>query len=141
MGVDFISFIAIDDSTPSQDPPFTHDASIWSFAEDYALCANGCHAFFAALGYQGFGSKHPVSEFELRGVPTFFAAASEARRKLEIEDYVGWLESEELFDALRQAEIHKGDLPKAVMVFLDTVKHLQESYGADRIRIAFTFIP
>lgn len=143
MALDIKVFIAIDDNTPVGHAPFLNDPGVWSLEEDVALTWCGDSMFFAALGYDGSQQDSETSKplFPLRGKPTFLPENSPARRWIELEDYVGWLDGTELFAALRHQSIVEDDLTRPVRVLLGVVRYLCSVYGDERIRIVFVFIP
>ena len=136
----FEAYIAFDDDTPEDHPPFTHEQSVWSMAYDYGLNASGERGFYAALGFDP-KKEYPAPLHPLRGVPEFIRRSSPIRQHLELEDdYAGWLDGREFFAALRHARIDEIQLGRPVRVFLGAVRYLVSIYGERRVRVVFTFV-
>ncbi len=140
MGIIFDAFIAFDDDTPAGKEPFSHDPGVWSLTGDYGLALCGDRRLFAALGYPSV-EDYPAPLIPLRGLCQTMALPTDIRFFLEGEDYVGWLNVSELFEAIRHASIEEEKLCRPIRVFLGAVRYLESVFGEERVRVIFAFIP
>ncbi len=124
----------IDDSTPLEEPPFSNDPSVWSFAEDLNLATRT-----AAELFQGLHSRICASSF--RGYPHRTASAT---RKLFGElaepSEVSWFTAAELGadrSWLPQAGTH---VECTLRVLFETLDTAARYFGTDRVRLVYAFI-
>lgn len=143
MGVTFTAYLACDDNSSADEPPFTNDPSVWSLTSDFGLSACGEYGFFAALGYRD--SRHPGFSdplVPLRKVPVFQSGRTYYEMDLWVEDdYVGWLSAKEVFASLEHHSIVEEELVRSVRVLLGTIRYLSSVYGEERVRLIFEFCP
>jgi hypothetical protein len=61
MGTDIRAFLAIDDNTPADKPPFTNDPSCWDLSYDIGLSSGNHYEFYAAIaGVRNDTGKEPL---------------------------------------------------------------------------------
>lgn len=148
MGILFHAYVAVDDNSQANAEAWSNTPSVWSFDEDYGLINCGERTLFAALGLdfvelgrsrdkpQGFSPLIP-----LRGVPDFVDTTSATRRKLELENYVGWLSMRELRLACEHAGIDTTLLCKPIRALVEVLQVAEKHYGPERVCVVFSFMP
>jgi hypothetical protein len=136
MGTDIRAFLAIDDNTPSDQPPFTYDPSYWDLSEDLGLRHGKHYEFYAAIaGMRNHSGKDP--HIKPRGLPKHHPAAAVA--DLFDECAVGWLTLGEIDAALEHMGVDRDFLGKPVLLVLDAMAAAERRYGMDRVRLIFGF--
>lgn len=136
MGTDIRAFLAIDDNTPSDEPPFTNDPSYWDFSGDFGLSGGKHYEFYAAIaGMRNHSGKEPL--IPPRGLPKHHPSA--AVGDLYDEFAVSWLTLGEIEAVLGHMGIDRRSLGKPVLLVLDAMAAAEMRYGKDRVRLIFGF--
>lgn len=136
MGTDIHAFLAIDDNTPADQPPFTCDPSCWDLAWDIGLSAGHHYEFYAAIaGVRNDNGKEPL--IPPRGLPKYYMIAPVEQIADDLG--VGWLTLGEIEDALRYRGLERNTLDKSVLLVLDTMAAVEQLYGKDRVHLVFGF--
>jgi hypothetical protein len=136
MGTDISAFLAIDDNTPSDEPPFTNDPSCWDLRYDIGLSGGKHYEFYAAIaGVRNDNGKEPL--IPPRGLPKYKMIAP-------VEDLcddfgVGWLTLGEIEESLLNRGLDRNSLGKPVLLVLDTMRAVESLYGKDRVHLVFGF--
>jgi hypothetical protein len=124
--------LEIDDNTPVHLPPFTHDVSTWSFVDDLNLATRTAGKVFRDL-HRASGSP------EFRGYPE--RASPTTRELLGDARDVSWLTAAELAGERPWLPAHDPDDPvvKTLRMLFDTVDVVAGYFGAQRVRLVFSF--
>jgi hypothetical protein len=136
MGTDIRAFLAIDDNTPSDEPPFTNDPSFWDLSHDVGLRAGKHYEFYAAIaGVRDDNGKGPL--IPPRGLPPYQANTPVA----DLYDYfgVGWLTLGEIEEALLYKGVGRNSLAESVLLVLEAMAAAESLYGKDRVHLVFGF--
>lgn len=136
MSTDIRAFLAIDDNTPPDDPPFTYDPSCWDLSRDIGLSTGKHYEFYAAIaGIRDDEGREPL--IPPRGLPKY-------QKNAPIEDLwdyfgVGWLTLDEIEQALLHRGIDRNSLDNSVLLVLDTMAIVENTYGKNRVHLVFGF--
>ena len=136
MSTDITAFLAIDDNSPPDLPPFANDPSCWDLSEDLGL--RGCkdYAFYAAIaGVRNDSGKEPL--IPPRGLPKYPTLAPFG--ELELDFGVGWLTLAEVEAALRHHGLDRNSLASSVQLVLNVMATVESMYGRDRVQLVFGF--
>lgn len=127
--------LEIDDNTPADRPPFSNDASMWSFADDLNLYTRTAEETFRRVhrlagsvvfrGYPPNRTDATLALFGNRGV-----------RPTEVT----WLTSAELPGDRAWLPDGPGEVDRSVRMLFETVEVAARHFGRDRVRLVFAFV-
>ena len=129
-----IVVLEIDDSTPADEPPFTNDVSMWSFADDGNLgTRTASETFFRLLKLVGGTSYRGYPERAHRHTVTLFDGFVEASE-------VTWLTAAEIGSDRPWLPSGSSSVERSLRMLFETVDIVARHFGPDRVRIVFAFI-
>jgi hypothetical protein len=128
--------LEIDDNTPADKPPFTHDVSVWSFGDDLNLATR--------TGAEVFRTMHEAADASrFRGYPDRAARATVELFESFVEPSdVPWLTVAELG---RDRPWLPRDRPEDAVVrtlhaLFGAIDAVAAQFGPDRVRLVFAFV-
>ena len=125
--------LEFDDNTPTNEPPFAYDVSMWSLEHDYKLRTRTAAETFRKLHEAAGGSK-------FRGYPVNTSRGTHALLEGFVDPgEVTWLSAAELQG--ERAWLPKGDseVERGLHMLFDAMDVAARLFGADRVRLVFAF--
>ena len=123
----------IDDNTPADEPAFTCDVSMWSFAKDFNLATRTAEEVFRRM-------HEAVDSSRFRGFPV--RVAEETRKlfdHLVEESQVTWVTAAELGRDRGWLPAGDSNVERTLRMLFETVDVAARHFGADRVRLVFAF--
>ena len=124
--------LEIDDNTPPDLPPFTHDVSVWSFADDLNVSTRTGTDTFRAVHAALDGSR-------FRGYPERAARTTVELLDSLVDSGVTWLTGTELATAGPLLPAGNEPVERSLRLLFQTVELAGRHFGPDRVRLVFGF--